>query len=786
MNIVNESGLKHGWIVGRVPPHELSATLFVKGTFRLQPGAAATPLPEGEQQELAGDVHADDDPENLLLYPSDFALLKPRADVMLKARCHPPGGKPIGVCRVAFHVGSWSKALGVIGDRFWKPGLFGSSMEEPRPFTEMDLGWDRSFGGPGFDRNPLGRGAHDLPFPDGTRRRPLPNVEWPDRLIRTAGEHPEPAGFGPQPLTWPQRMSKAGTYDKKWLKENWPGFPRDADWTLFNAAPEDQQLRAYLRGDEPLRFENLHPGNARYESRLPALRVRWFVDEDAGEQMRFHEVPLHLDTLWADLTTETLVLVWRGVTPIRTKQMKEVARHYIVKEPLDTAPLPERDYLARLDRLEQEEQEERRKPVVPFVGLKLPPVPEPSTDWVKDAEAEVAKLQKEWKDGLAAEAARHKELHAKLAGMGVALPKPPVGTGPKDPFQAALGAYERLQKMNPAAAALFPKPKAADFKFDPPPPLPAEPMPPLEAPPRWTREKAVAHAGQKGSFADQDLAGLDLSGLDLSHLDFEGAVLREAVLTGSRLNGTKLARASLSGAQLGGADLTSADLSQADLAGAVLAEALLTKARITEADFSGAQASKAVFTSVSGSGALFLEAVLEECRFSEADLTGAEFDGATLTGADFTKAKLRGASFVKAKAPGLVLVEADLTKLSASAASMPGLRATNVRARESIWEAADLSGADFTRAELDRANFEAAKLRSAKFPAAGLREARLPEADLEGADLRGANGFRATFEGANLRNARLDGANLYESELYQARPAGATFEGTNLKGTKLA
>ena len=41
----------------------------------------------------------------------------------------------------------------------------------------------------------------------------------------------------------------------------------------FNAAPREQQVKDYLKGDEWLAMENLHPEHAVYRCRLPGLRL---------------------------------------------------------------------------------------------------------------------------------------------------------------------------------------------------------------------------------------------------------------------------------------------------------------------------------------------------------------------------------------------------------------------------------------------------------------------------------------------------------------------------------
>ena len=53
----------------------------------------------------------------------------------------------------------------------------------------------------------------------------------PKHPITAQGDHPGPAGFSAIDFTWPQRKSKAGTYDAAWLKNRFPGFPSDIDFS---------------------------------------------------------------------------------------------------------------------------------------------------------------------------------------------------------------------------------------------------------------------------------------------------------------------------------------------------------------------------------------------------------------------------------------------------------------------------------------------------------------------------------------------------------------------------
>ena len=257
---------------------------------------------------------------------------------------------------MAFQVGKHRHVLRVSGDRYWGARTGRWVATEPEPFTEMPLAWARALGGEGYGPNPVGKGLSEAVGLDGVLRRPLPNVEDPAALVTSPDDRPEPAGLGPLSPLWAQRRAKLGTYGDDYVERHWPWFPEDFDWAYFNAAPAALQVEGYLRGDEPVVLENLHPEHQRYVSRLPGLRVRCFVTRvgERGEE-RFDEVEMRLDTLWIDADAERLVLVWRGWTGVADEDFEEVRHAFIVTEPTTEAPRGLDHYRVRLaDRLAEE------------------------------------------------------------------------------------------------------------------------------------------------------------------------------------------------------------------------------------------------------------------------------------------------------------------------------------------------------------------------------------------------------------------------------------------------
>lgn len=779
MRVLNESGFVPGWCVGRVAPHAVSATLIVKGTFRLRPDAAAEADPE--QEPLSGDVHEEEDPERPLRYPSDFAWYKPRADLLLVGTCHQPKGRHGPICAVAFGVGAWLKRLAVVGDRRIVPRFFFFRVPgEPDPFRSLKLSYERSFGGGKYPMNPNGRGHGESV---------LPNIYAWDRVYVDPDSRPEPAGFGPLAPALPQRSRKTGTYNKTWQKRDWPGWPQDFDWTYYNAAPPDQQIPAYLRGDEALLFENLHPSRSAYRSSLPGVRPRWFLNESLPEGPRFREIPLHLDTLWVDMDRERLVLVWRGVADLRHKKMKEIEDHFLLAEPVAEPARPLDHYRRRLE----EAKAEPARPPRPWrqPAPAAPPAPAfPQPAWKKEFDeamdghtAEFRKLEQLGRDEEAKVRSYLRSQGKDYDRMVRDAPTYEQARSRMIELQAARRrSHPQAPDLNALLPASLPNPPADLFS---PPPAAAPPAPP--PPPRPSRETVEAAAKARRGCAGLDLTGLDLSRLDLSGVSFEGAVLRGADLRGARLSKSNLNRANLSGANLGGADLSDVRAEKTDFAGARLADADLSRASLADADFSRADLSGANLTSARAKGVLLMNASLARACLRGADLTSATLFEADLAGADATSATFAQAQAYKARGAGIVFEKADLAGFSATGgADFSRGRFAGARGPQTVWQAALLDGADFTGAVLPQANFTAASLRGSVFSGADLRKARFVEARLETAKMQRVNLLQGSFEEADLRGCDLLGSNLFQVEFWNARTDGANFEGADLTGTKLA
>lgn len=750
MRVHNDTRLRPAWLVAAQAPPQLSATWIVKGTYRLRPDGTATEVEEPEFPD--GDRFYDGQPEAGLRSDSDFAPLKPRTDLILIGSCYPPGGAPATVCHASFGVGRWKKTVAAVGDRHWRRSNVGVGISEPRPFASMPLRYSLAYGGPGYARNPIGRGF---------RMESLPNVEYPDRPVTSWEAELEPAGFGPLLRTSPQRTKGLGAYDADWLKDRWPWFPIDFDWGHFNAAPHDQQVNAFPRGDEPLLLENLHPMHARYSTRLPAVRPQLFVVDDGGPR----EVSLRLDTIWVDADRETLVLLWRGALPIRSIKLADVRELHLVQTALSESRLSAEDVLRRVAR-KAEDAARVKADEAAADARETADFEATMTRHEKEAEALLAAAQEESKR---ASGALPDELRA--LGLRALAPAVDVPAQPLPTLRQVLEEAVSDPEVGPIAKQL----------------LSAE-MPELDEPAAedpWTRDRCLEHARRGGRFADENLSGLDLSRADLSGCDFHGAVLSGVVFTRSKLRGCNLSRADLSGAVLVDTDLRGADLSRADLSGVKATGARMDGARLERATFSEALLDGASLQEVAADRADFSAANLSRAHLVAGHFFKANFSEAIVEQADFSRAVLEHAQMQGTRGPKAVFSGADIRSLHAgNAPDFSGASFTACRGDASYWEGAQLDRADFTDAHLQRSDFEAASLERATFLAADLSHASLHDVRACHVDLRGAKLFRASLQRAILSDADLGAACLYEADLWDADFTGANTRGADLRMTR--
>lgn len=736
MEVINNTIFRFAHIPGKINFPDYSLTFIVKGTFDLAPGSRASVAKE--QLFPTGDefYEGDEEMRGGARYSSDFAYYKPRADILLVGKCHAPKGTKVPARQVTFKAGSKSKTLNVFGNRYWKKSILGSRAAEPEPFTEMELRYENSFGGSKYRNNPVGKGIDRIELEDGKKVRALPNILRPDDPVLTPGSKPESAGFGPIGQMWHDRFSKLGSYKGNYLKKRWPWFPEDFDWSHFNAAPADMQVEGYLKGDEELFLENLHPEHVQYRSKLPGLRIRFFLNEsDLTEKNNtiFREVSMNADTLWVDMENEKLVLIWRGVSLVKSEEHDEIQHIYITSEHLDEQPqsidFHREQFYLMLSKMEEEEEFKEEEPEKE----------EEAAD--DDIEKEVTKAEAQARASLIE------------AGIDPDNPPPPSKEDKEKEAQMIkeLGIEDKEEEV------------------------------PL------TREIIQARISRGEGFSGEDLSGLDLSGLTLQGIDCSETILSKTSLKKTNLTGAKLAGANLAEADLSGANMKNADLKEADLTGANLENADLTGALLDEALFEKAELGNAILDEVIAKDTNFSEANLSGASLQKANFQGADFSNCILDNADFRGSNLFEASVQGASGIKVNMSHTDLTELRA-ARGCNFTQGSFQRAigLESIWENANLTEADFSFSHMEGADFTSSNMKNAIFACANMKFAKLVKADLTGADFRKMNLFQGSLEKADLTMTDLSGSNLYEVEFLESIVKQTKLEHANLKMTKLS
>ncbi len=774
----------------------------------------------------------------------DEGLPKPCGEVLVHGKCHVPGGRPVPMSQVRTRVvpaepdarRTVDKKLAVFGDRSWRPGILGSSMTEPVLFTEMPLTWNRAFGGETYPKNPLGRG---IAAAEGTDEIPLPNVEAPSTHVTSRSQRPEPASFGPLEMGFPQRQSKAGTYDARWLEDDFPGYARDTDAAFFCTASADQRIAGFFRGDEEYVLDNMHPSRPVIQGKLPAVVARILLRRKGSRDVE--DVKLKLDTLIFLPGKEIGILVFRGTTLVLDDEAAEID-HALAACEDPGAPRSVEHYTMALDRRLDRDQSPMlalfEDDLVPSfaLGANLAALDLPQ-DFVGPTTAERERVLAEAREEIAkaaVDAAKVDEAFAAappdaapvlprgaLPAMAAASPpagpaapppavraaapeaapaaeatpeptpdpEPPrVGRGPPKPRAPQLLETLRVASIEPDAdiEKKLDELRGADAEalqsyresahFHPPARV-------LDEPERARAREVMRALRSSGeSFARLDWTRHDLSAYNLQNGDF-----RETLLEGADLTGTNLTGADMSAAVLAHATLRNTCFDGATLEGANLGAAL-----IEGATFAGANLRKANFTRAKLRSVSLREADLTEIEWLEAELGIVDFEGAVtvglsffsgndLTRCRFPRAKIAKSTFLETKLDAVDFSEADLTSATLMTVSANGadFRGASMKKLTAV-EGCSFEGATFEGADLTGAVIRGANMRGVNLEGARLEGANLGECDLTGANLSGAQAKELNMARSNLTDATLRGANLMEAMLQKTTLHGADLSKTNL------
>lgn len=621
-----------------------------------------------------------------------------------------------------------------------------------------------------------------------------------------------PIPFGPIPESAPSRRDKMGKdYGPPYRATRAPFYSSDFDWSYFQAAPPDQWLDS-LRGDEQVTFTNLHPEARSFSKMLPGLRVRAFVKNTRGD---VREVPMRLDTLFADLTAERLYITFRGLTPVAEVDLVDVATVLVATEALTEAALPAAHYHAAIDAFERDPVDldgnipEHLRDLAKAVrngekgaspsggqspaGAPAEPAPDPLSGFIAQklghlAASEQARLRQAIATMLAMPVPQGTNLRDALAAavrnasVPATAPPPTSVDAPRAPIGAALAnVLERLA----AASKTVERTGVSAAGIAPALALAADPR--IQA---LDPSFKAAAAGPECLEPGADLHGRDLRGRDLSGMDLRGANLSDALLSGAKLRGTQLEGANLSRTALDGADLSGAHLAKANLTLACLAAATVDDADLRGAVLDRLNARKAQFfranlAGAEGSSASFDEAVFTNAKLTDVSLREAVFDRAVLDGCDFARAQLPRCRFLNAHATKANFELATLSGASFAGADLCDARLIEANGKGVIFSRATLDRVDFRYAMLPESHFSEAHGDGVTFRAVDLREARFYRASFPRALFIQTNLFSADLCKARLPHAQFAGANLYDAKLIGADISACDFSNAITKRSTL-
>lgn len=265
----------------------LSLTVITKATFRFASDARASRVPP--QEILRAEVQHGRDPRASIQLTPDLAPYLPRADVLFTGCAHAPGGQL--VCSLPVRLAVFAGQRPLLDKRL--------RVQASAGFSSMPIVYERTLRGAGGVENPFG-----LPGDSG------------EATIMDPARPDQPAGFGPIGRAWPSRRRLLAATPRKALDGPIAEIPGDFDWSYFNAAPLDQRTE-YLRGDEWIILEGLHPSMPRFRTCLPGARGRARVYGLAASGVsEGATLELAADTLRIDGDAELCTVVWRRSFPL--------------------------------------------------------------------------------------------------------------------------------------------------------------------------------------------------------------------------------------------------------------------------------------------------------------------------------------------------------------------------------------------------------------------------------------------------------------------------------------
>jgi hypothetical protein len=369
MELINATKMEADYTMGLQPDGRELIVVVVKGTFTIPEHAAEPHLADVQVPLFMADVFTGEPGFSAPLYEIDFALRKPRCDVLLIGKAYAPGHQPAKRVRVSLRIGPIAKSIDVVGNRVWKKRFFFITPTRPEPFTIMPISYDNAFGGidnthqketrhSTYLTNHVGVGFHRNLKAKFVHNKPLPNTEEPGKRIRKPNGTYHPMAFGSIARAWQPRVKLAGTYDQKWLDDTFPFLPEDFRDDYYQAAPPDQRMD-YPTGGEEVELINLTKGGYTH-FKLPTIKMSMQFFYKGGGRKAMNG---NIDTLLFEPELGRFTMSWRCCVLLR-KNIFEIDRVVVGDKPRswyrEVGLLPSKRHFRSLAELAQWSRERGR------------------------------------------------------------------------------------------------------------------------------------------------------------------------------------------------------------------------------------------------------------------------------------------------------------------------------------------------------------------------------------------------------------------------------------------
>lgn len=750
----------------------------------------------------------------------DLALPKARSEYLVTGHAYTHHQKDKGTCAARVDIESLSKTLIVFGDRVWS----GSHSTPPRDFDNMPLDWQHAFGGAGYEENPHGRGAF-VEQHNGVALHRLPNIEPLHSRITSPQQKPEPVGFGPVDLTWPRRFKRMGNaYDDRWLKNDFPGLSRDADWRVFNAASPDQWWpeRDSLPPEAQWHIWNMHPQKSCQSGTLPNWLTRCFINRQRGDETVFEEISLRATTVWFFPHREQMILIWHGSCRINEDDAADVLQlmpalekvgagrslnHYrkVLHQRLDketgalfafrekdllpesvigpwidtdvqtTASPMQHNMQNRANQLREQHRirlESEGMDIEHLLAETSPPEM-PNLDELPEFIERMEKQANDMKQQAQARKAEMEKRHPELFSDD----KRPRGPESMYRMQAMLRSHDvgMTDKKREQSRDMLHAMYLMAVQHQPPALRMTDDIRKI------IRLRAETTQQQGGDFEGLDLTGADLSGMDFRGANFRRALLESADLSGCRLDGADFTEAVLARAHLNNTSLSKCNLTKASLALAQCLRTDFSGANLTETQVDNALFEDCGFSQATLNALLLREVGFSHCRFNQACLDGCMLIGLTLPSPDFSGARLHKTVFHQCELQGAVFNDAQLESCNWSECTLPCTQFSGATLLTcAAVMGSNLTGADFSEATLKESNLRQALMAKGNFTLARIENCDFSEADCQHGDFSRANLAGSLFIRTDFRQANFTAADLTGALLQKAMLGGANFTHANL------